>query len=267
MKAFINGLEIPFRDLGEPEVTFEGETYNVITDQTGAPYFMYNDKAQYIELRDDDGKDITPGGDEPEPDQDEPAEPTSEELAEAYEVMTPEERKQDADNYTNEVIADAKKKTAPKTKAEPAPPKPLVKDPMMLAIEAMLNQRAQEDELFAVTLAKPNKSLKECCDYIYKEVKRIGREGYADAEILGMAVHYYDEDDIKPGSVTKPSKVIVNTPMAAPKPVELSAADKEKARQLAVDNAIKKEADRLSTKKKSVASKPAGEIQVQQSLF
>lgn len=61
MKAFIGNLEIPFKDLGDPRVTFEGETYEVITDQTGEPYFMINGKAQYIELRDDDGNDITPG--------------------------------------------------------------------------------------------------------------------------------------------------------------------------------------------------------------
>lgn len=245
MKAFINGMEIPFKDLGEPQVTFEGETYDVITDQTGAPYFLYNQKAQYIEMRDEDGNDITPGGDEPEPDED--YEPTNE----------PDEAAIEPEPIPAEPV-----KAEPKAKAD----KPAVKDPFMLAVEAMLNARAEQDELFAITLAKPNKSLKECCDYIYKEVKRIGREGYADAEVLAMAVHYYDEDDIKPGSVQKPSKVIVNTPMEAPKPVELTEAQKEEARKLALDTAIKNEAARLLAKKKT-PTKPVVSTEVQQSLF
>lgn len=247
MKAFIHGLEVPFKDLGEPTVTFEGEEYNIITDQTGAPYIHVGDTTAYIEFQDDEGKDVTPGGDEPEPDE---------------EVTgTPEEVAADNAAYADEVIAEVKAKAEPKVKAD----KPVVKDPFMLSIEAMLNARAAQDELFVATLAKPNKSLKECCDYIYKEVKRIGRMGYTDAEILAMAVHYYDEDDIKPGSVQKPSKVIVNTPIAAPAPVELTAEQKEEARKLVIDRAIKAEADRLS--KKKAASKPVVSTEVQQSLF
>lgn len=53
-------------------------------------------------------------------------------------------------------------------------------------------------------LKKENKSLKECFDYILIEIsktaKREGQEGYAsgdDEEIYALAVHYYDEDNIK----------------------------------------------------------------------
>lgn len=145
--------------------------------------------------------------------------------------------------------------------------KKVVKDPFMLAVEAYLNARAEQDELFAVTLAKPNKSLKECVDFIYSEVKKTGRQGFTDDEVYGYAVHYYDEDDIKVGSnIQKPNKVIVNTSIAAPAPVELSAEDKERARKLALDNAIAKEAQRLSTKKKA-ATKTLVSTEVQQSLF
>ncbi|MFR1687983.1 MAG: Cas9 inhibitor AcrIIA9 family protein [Massilimicrobiota timonensis] len=55
-------------------------------------------------------------------------------------------------------------------------------------------------------LKKENKSLKECFDYILielsKQSKREGNIGYAagdDEIIYGMAVHYYDEDDIEVG--------------------------------------------------------------------
>lgn len=55
-------------------------------------------------------------------------------------------------------------------------------------------------------LKKENKSLKECFDYILielsKQSKREGNIGYAagdDEIIYGMAMHYYDEDDIEVG--------------------------------------------------------------------
>lgn len=55
-------------------------------------------------------------------------------------------------------------------------------------------------------LKKENKSLKECFDYILielsKKCTRDGGVGYAagdDDELYAMAVHYYDEDDIKVG--------------------------------------------------------------------
>lgn len=55
-------------------------------------------------------------------------------------------------------------------------------------------------------LKKENKSLKECFDYILIQLSekavRDGNVGYAagdDEEIYELAVHYYDEDDIKVG--------------------------------------------------------------------
>ena len=84
-------------------------------------------------------------------------------------------------------------------------------------IKAYLDDRASNDELFAVTYAKPNKSLDECCNYILQEVHKSGQNGFADEEIFGMAVHYYDEDDIKD---VKPvnARVVVNHHVDAPKP-------------------------------------------------
>ena len=84
-------------------------------------------------------------------------------------------------------------------------------------IKAYLDDRASNDELFAATYAKPNKSLDECCNYILREVQKSGQNGFADEEIYGMAVHYYDEDDIKD---VKPvnARVVVNHHVDAPKP-------------------------------------------------
>lgn len=84
-------------------------------------------------------------------------------------------------------------------------------------IKAYLDDRASNDELFAATYSKPNKSLDECCNYILHEVQKSGQNGFADEEIFGMAIHYYDEDDIKD---IKPinARVVVNHHVDAPKP-------------------------------------------------
>jgi hypothetical protein len=101
-------------------------------------------------------------------------------------------------------------------------------------IKAYLDKRASEDELFAVTYQKENKNLDECCNYVAKCAKDGGFSGYADEEVFGWAVHYYDEDDIKN---IKPisGKVVVNHT------VELTEEDKalakEKAMELLIEEA------------------------------
>jgi hypothetical protein len=69
------------------------------------------------------------------------------------------------------------------------------------AIKTYLERKAAEDELFAKTFAKKNKSFDECIKYIYGEVTKMnkGRHkciGVCDEDVYNMAVHYYDEDDI-----------------------------------------------------------------------
>lgn len=68
-------------------------------------------------------------------------------------------------------------------------------------IKNYLDERAAKDKLFAKTYAKNTKSIDECFKYICSEVakKRKGESCIAlsDDEVFGLAVHYYDEDDIK----------------------------------------------------------------------
>ena len=77
-------------------------------------------------------------------------------------------------------------------------------------IKAYLDKRAAEDELFAKTYAKENKNLDECCNYILQQVKKSGCCGFDDDEIYNMAVHYYDEDDIKDVKPVAAAKIVVN---------------------------------------------------------
>lgn len=67
-------------------------------------------------------------------------------------------------------------------------------------IKAYLDKRAKEDSLFAVTYAKENKNIKDCCSYITSQAKKQASNGCAailDEVVFGWAVHYFDEDDIK----------------------------------------------------------------------
>ena len=102
-----------------------------------------------------------------------------------------------------------------------------VSGPFKEAIKAYLDKRAAEDVLFAKTYAKENKNLDECCNYILQQVRKSGCCGFADEEIYGMAVHYYDEDDIKDVKPVSAAKIVVNHV------VELSDAEKAEAKEKA----------------------------------
>ena len=117
-------------------------------------------------------------------------------------------------------------------------------------ILAHLEQRANEDALFAVSFAKASKNIKDCCIYIMNTVKKSGCNAFADDEIFSMAIHYYDEDVIDIGKPIKGSVVVNHL-------VELTEEDKVKAHNDAIKkiqeeayNAIKKKSVRpLKTKK------------------
>ncbi len=69
------------------------------------------------------------------------------------------------------------------------------------SIKTYLDARAQDDEQFAQSYAKEGKSLDQCILYIYQEVRKMNTGNarcvaVADDEVYGLAVHYYDEDDI-----------------------------------------------------------------------
>lgn len=72
-------------------------------------------------------------------------------------------------------------------------------------IQSYLDKRAKSDELFAVAYRKKNKSIDECLAYIMGEALKESSTissgvkgcGMDNDIVFGMAVHYYDEDDIK----------------------------------------------------------------------
>ena len=95
-------------------------------------------------------------------------------------------------------------------------------------IKAYLEERAENDALFAVRFANPSKSVEECVTFILNEVKKSGCCGFTDAEVYGMATHYYDEEEIEVGKPINCQVVVNHT-------VELTEEEKEQARQDAIN--------------------------------
>nr|DAS70989.1 MAG TPA: PcfK-like protein [Caudoviricetes sp.] len=124
------------------------------------------------------------------------------------------------------------------------------------AIKNYLDKRAEEDLLFAESYKKPGKSIKECCDYIAGQARKL-REGSVavvdDATVYGWAVHYYDEDDIKVDK--QPDRTQVRISQA----VELSDEEKARAREEAIEmyklECIAREKAAEAEKKKQRADK------------
>ena len=118
-------------------------------------------------------------------------------------------------------------------------------------IEAYLKERAEQDEQFAQSFTKENKNIDECCTFILNTVKESGCNGFTDEEIYGIAVHYYDEDELD----TKYLKQISGNVVVNHHP-ELSDKEKaeleEKAKKDFYEEALRKQRERNSKPTKKV---------------
>lgn len=125
-------------------------------------------------------------------------------------------------------------------------------------IKEYLDERSENDELFALKYASEKKNIDDCVTYILNTVQKSGCNGFADDEIFSMAVHYYDEENIEVGDAPN-AKVVVNHS------IELTVEEKEDARQKAIEQY---QADALEKMKKKAAPKKKAEAVIEQpSLF
>ena len=127
-------------------------------------------------------------------------------------------------------------------------------------IKAYLEARAENDALFAIKFANPSKSMEDCVTYIINQVQKSGCNGFDDAEIYGMAVHYWEEDEIEVGNPINCNVVVNHT-------VELTEEEKEQARQDAINRLRDEE---MAKMRRPIQPKKASEkkTQVEQpSLF
>lgn len=125
-------------------------------------------------------------------------------------------------------------------------------------IKTYLDKRAEIDLLFSFRYSLPEKKLEDCITYILNQVQKSGCNGFHDDEIFGMAVHFYDEDNIEIGKPMHNAQIAVNHV------VVLTAEEKEQARQDAVQKA-QDEAYRKMTQPTKKAKKVA--LTIQPSLF
>ncbi|MEX6691233.1 PcfK-like family protein [Danxiaibacter flavus] len=116
-------------------------------------------------------------------------------------------------------------------------------------IQNYLNSLAAKDPLFSETFKKANKNIDDCITYILNTVKESGCNGFADEEIFNLAVHYYDEDNIKPGDKIE-ATVVVNHH------AQLTEEEVKAAKEEALQKVIAEETNRIKKKSPSkVASK------------
>ena len=121
-------------------------------------------------------------------------------------------------------------------------------------IKAYLEKRADNDALFAIRFANPSKSVEDCVTYIIKQVQKSGCNGFADDEIFGMAMHYWEESEIEVGNPLTNYQVVVNHT------VELTEEEKEQARQDAINRLRDEEMAKMrrpkTTEKKTTENNP-----------
>lgn len=91
-------------------------------------------------------------------------------------------------------------------------------------IKAYLDERAKNDELFAVSYAKENKNMDDCVTFILNQVKSSKCMGLTDEEVYSLAVHFFDEEDIEIGNPIVCNVIVNHT-------VELTEEEKAQARQ------------------------------------
>lgn len=127
-----------------------------------------------------------------------------------------------------------------------------------MTLLALLQDRAKNDELFAETLKKPNKSIAECAKYIYGELAEEARKnkdgqtaciGVPKADVIAMAVHYFDEDDIE----IKPINAVVKTAKTESKPAAKKETPKKEEKKPIKKNLLLESLKKSATK---TADKP-----------
>lgn len=132
-------------------------------------------------------------------------------------------------------------------------------------IKAYLDSRAANDPLFAKRYKNPKKSIHECIEYILGEAQsqavKIGGTAGAfmdDTEVFGMAVHYYDEDNIEIKKINGAAIPLYNG--ATYEPTE---EDKENAKKAALKRLEEEAIKELHKPKKKVEASADN----QQTLF
>ncbi len=101
-------------------------------------------------------------------------------------------------------------------------------------LKKYLDNLAAEDETFAAKYANEKKSIDGCVKYITNEVYKMRKNnenciGLPDDQVYGMAVHYYDEEDIEVEEPAVKVNVVASAPKIEPKTEPKKRTRKKKA--------------------------------------
>ena len=127
-------------------------------------------------------------------------------------------------------------------------------------IQAYLMEMATYDTNFAERFADPKKNINDCVTYILNQVQESGCSGFEDDEIYGMAVHYYQEENIEVGKSVDYLHVAVNHV------VELTDEEKAEARREAMAQYQRECYNRIANRQKPTAKREQT-AQVEPMLF
>ena len=125
------------------------------------------------------------------------------------------------------------------------------------AVKAFLDDKAAKDPAFAEKYKSEKKNIADCCKFIIAEVKKSCKGNEAactDEYVYGLAMHYYDEENIKVPDNAPSCRVVV------PGDVKLTDEDKKKAREEAMRRLKEREVQeqiRKERQKQEAAEKKA----------
>jgi hypothetical protein len=137
------------------------------------------------------------------------------------------------------------------------------------AIKAYLDERAANDPMFAIKYANEKKSIEECCKFIECEAYEHCHDvpggkvyGMTDDEVFGLAVHYYDEEDIEIKGISGRCEVRQTNVIYDP-----TEEEKAEARQAALKRLEQEAYNEIHGKKKAKPVVEQKEQVLQTSLF
>jgi hypothetical protein len=136
----------------------------------------------------------------------------------------------------------------------------MVSEEFKKSILTYIVSESEKDPLFKAKFDNPKKKIEDCCLYILNQVKKSGQNGFADAEIFGMAIHYYTEEKIDIGKPIN-ANVVVNHHVDKPrKKVEIKKVDLFAQNNSNSEKEIKKSNRPEPTKEKVIIDKKTSQV-------
>lgn len=112
-------------------------------------------------------------------------------------------------------------------------------------LQGQLKEMAATDDNFKARFEDEKKSLEECMQYIFEKAKEEAKNkkcvGIEHTDVLNWAVHYYQEEDVKPkGNV---QAKVATTPAPPEKPTKVVEMKPKARKQKKADTAKAMELD------------------------